>query len=79
MADVLTMSTYFCERCEHIHSCPKEKVIEATPFCCPVCYGNGLRPLGFYNSDASGRWTSADIGFEPCRSCRGTGFVWESK
>ena len=45
------------------------------PFICPVCRGNGIVDAGFY-TQTSGYWTSAG-GFEMCRSCNGTGIVWD--
>lgn len=46
-----------------------------SPFCCPICKGNGLVQEGFYRQ-VSGRWDSSKIEFENCRSCNGTGIVW---
>ena len=46
------------------------------PHKCPVCNGNGIVDAGFYNQ-TSGEWTSTG-GTEPCRSCEGTGIVWET-
>lgn len=45
-----------------------------TPYVCPVCRGNGIVDVGFYNQ-TSGCWTSSG-GFEMCRSCNGTGVGW---
>jgi len=46
-----------------------------TPYCCPVCRGNGLVPNGFYRQ-TSGDWATDSIVPETCRSCKGTGIVW---
>ena len=43
---------------------------------CPICGGNGLVMAGFYNQ-CGGSWTGSNTGFEMCRSCKGTGVVWE--
>ena len=43
---------------------------------CPVCGGNGLVPNGFYNQ-YSGDWITSSVIPEMCRSCNGTGIVWE--
>ena len=44
------------------------------PYKCPICYGNGIVPDGFYNQ-TSGQWTSTGV-TEKCRSCNCTGIVW---
>lgn len=56
---------------------PAESVLMnlLSPFCCPVCRGNGLVQEGFYRQ-VSGHWDSSSIKFENCRSCNGTGIVW---
>jgi DnaJ-class molecular chaperone len=38
---------------------------------CPVCYGKGIVPNGFYSS-TSNTWTSSSI---MCRSCGGRGVI----
>lgn len=43
---------------------------------CPVCNGNGIAPNGFYNQ-TSGDWSTTDATPEKCRTCDGTGVVWE--
>ena len=43
---------------------------------CPVCGGNGQVMAGFYNQ-VGGTWTGSSAGFEQCRSCAGSGVVWE--
>jgi len=45
-----------------------------TPYTCPVCCGRGLVPMDFYLSQ-TGELGSI-IGNEQCRSCKGTGIVW---
>jgi hypothetical protein len=47
-----------------------------TPHRCPVCHGNGQVAKGFYGQTA-GQWTTNSVGADPCRSCAGTGVVWE--
>jgi DnaJ-class molecular chaperone len=47
------------------------------PYCCPVCMGNGLVPNGFYNKTGN-TWTSTSASPETCRSCQGTGVVWNN-
>lgn len=71
----------FCNICGKSHdstACPCELTKtwdqSMTPFCCPVCGGNGIRPQGFY-TQTTGMWTSSG-GTEQCRSCTGTGVVW---
>ncbi len=54
-------------------------VSESKPHCCPICSGTGTVPNGFYRQ-VSGQWSSSsDATPEQCRSCRGTGIVWEQK
>jgi len=43
---------------------------ERKPHICPVCYGRGIVPAGFYET------TFTEAQEEPCRSCQGTGIVW---
>lgn len=47
-----------------------------TPHRCPVCGGNGQVMNGFYGQ-VGGEWTSGSTAFEQCRSCNGTGVVWQ--
>jgi hypothetical protein len=57
-------------------NCNKAAVSKSlTPFCCPVCGGNGIRPEGYYRQ-TTGVYTSSTISTEQCRSCNGTGVVW---
>lgn len=46
------------------------------PHICPVCQGVGRVPAGFYESVGSNTWVNSG-GDEECRSCNGTGIVWE--
>jgi len=48
------------------------------PHRCPVCSGNGLVMNGFY-SQTSGTYATSSTAFEPCRSCQGTGIVWNTR
>lgn len=48
---------------------------ETKPFTCPVCLGNGLVAIGFYNQ-VGGAWVTSGIQPETCRSCKGSGVVW---
>lgn len=41
---------------------------------CPVCYGRGFVPEGFYNSTGL-TWVSNGTGTEICRSCSGKGYI----
>ena len=41
---------------------------------CPVCYGRGFVPEGFYNSTGL-TWVSNGTGTETCRSCSGKGYI----
>ena len=47
------------------------------PHKCPICNGNGLVPNGFYRQ-TSGSWSTSDATPEKCRTCQGTGIVWEA-
>ncbi len=40
---------------------------------CPVCYGKGTVPVGFYNKFES----TVNCGEPTCKSCNGTGIVME--
>jgi hypothetical protein len=46
-----------------------------TPFCCPVCGGNGVKDEGFYLT-TTGQWSSTSIRYVLCKTCGGTGMVW---
>jgi hypothetical protein len=48
----------------------------ATPYRCPVCNGKGIVPNGFYNSTEDS-WATTSIAPETCKSCWGTGIVWD--
>ena len=41
---------------------------------CPVCYGRGFVPAGFYDSTGL-TWISTTTGNETCRSCSGKGYI----
>jgi len=41
---------------------------------CPVCYGRGFVPAGFYDSTGL-TWVSTTTGNETCRSCSGKGYI----
>jgi len=43
---------------------------------CPVCFGRGFVPNGFYSSIGTDRWLSTSIIPEECRSCNGTGIIF---
>jgi hypothetical protein len=46
------------------------------PHCCPVCYGRGFVAQGFYSG--TGETFMSAGGTEPCRSCKGSGIVWNN-
>lgn len=49
------------------------------PYCCPVCNGRGAVPHGFY--DGGSQWATTTVAWPPkevCRSCSGTGIVWNN-
>lgn len=50
--------------------------LQLTPHCCPVCYGRGLVPHGFYYAIGSPTFTSNGGDPEPCRSCE-KGVIWK--
>lgn len=55
-----------------------KKAIEdkkGSPFRCPICNGTGFVPIGFY-SNTSGECAASETVTENCRSCDGTGIVW---
>lgn len=41
---------------------------------CPVCYGRGFVPVGFYESTGL-TWVSTTTGNKTCRSCSGKGYI----
>jgi hypothetical protein len=56
----------------------QEEVSEtmSKPFKCPVCNGCGHVPTGFY-SNATGGGTSNTTAPDTCRTCHGSGVIWE--
>lgn len=46
-----------------------------TPHTCPICGGNGIVPNGFYSS-LNETYTVISTAPEKCKSCNGTGIVW---
>lgn len=50
---------------------------ESKPHVCPVCFGRGLVINGFYSSVVSAS-NSSYVDGEQCRSCWGTGIVWDN-
>lgn len=41
---------------------------------CPVCFGKGVVPMGFYDMTNDGYSTTAKMP-EPCKSCGGSGYI----
>lgn len=41
---------------------------------CPVCYGKGIVPEGFYSSTGM-TWVSNGTMSEQCKSCQGKGYI----
>ena len=67
------LTTHTCEDCAR--STP-EPSAERQPYCCPICGGKGLVPSGFYlgvGPTVGVTSTSPD----QCRSCMGSGIIWE--
>ena len=51
----------------------KDTEKQKQPYCCPVCNGRGAVLGGFYGGSAS----TVGLSFEEtCRSCKGTGVIW---
>jgi len=48
-----------------------------TPYRCPVCNGQGLVQNGFYMAIGVDSYNSTNAMPETCRSCNGTGVVWD--
>lgn len=42
---------------------------------CPVCFGKGMVPNGFYLTPGREQWSGTSTAAEPCRSCGGRGIV----
>jgi hypothetical protein len=50
---------------------------EKRPYVCPVCNGTRHVPEGFYRQNLQGEWSSpGTTDYEPCRTCKETGIVW---
>jgi len=47
-----------------------------TPYRCPACLGNGKQNAGFYEQ-VGGYWAGSSAQLVDCRSCNGTGVVWD--
>ncbi len=47
-----------------------------TPHRCPVCNGRGIVPNGWYSTTEQS-WTTTSTTPDQCRSCSGTGVLWE--
>lgn len=41
---------------------------------CPVCFGKGIVPMGFYNTTNTG-YSTTSTAPETCRSCGGSGYI----
>lgn len=48
---------------------------ERKPHACPVCFGKGVVPNGFYNT-TTGNYSITSTASEKCQSCWGAGIVW---
>lgn len=48
---------------------------QKVPYACPVCQGRGLVPNAFYSS-LGGNYTTSSTTPEICRSCSGTGIIF---
>ncbi len=49
------------------------------PHKCPICEGHGMVSAGFYESVAVVKHTTSSHSTETCRSCWGTGLLWEKE
>lgn len=47
------------------------------PYSCPVCGGRGTVPWYFYATTASGSCSCSSAADEQCRTCKGSGVVWD--
>lgn len=47
------------------------------PHRCPVCYGTGYVPAGFYLHPGGYPYSTSSVAPEPCQSCGGCGVLWE--
>ena len=50
--------------------------IPSTPHRCPVCFGKGIVPNGFYKITDSISWASSDAAVEQCRGSSGVGIIY---
>lgn len=56
----------------NVHFIPNNK----QPHVCPVCLGKGIVPNGFYLYPHN-QWFSSSTSPEKCKSCQGSGVVWD--
>lgn len=56
----------------------KVERLRATPHQCPVCLGVGQVANGFYARVGTQTWSAASLEPERCRSCDGSGVVWQT-
>lgn len=54
----------------------EEPIIRHHPHICPVCNGRGFVMAGFYSS-FTGEFTTSAIEQETCRTCNGSGIIWD--
>lgn len=47
------------------------------PHKCPVCDGTGLKSESFYSPFCQGSWTTKPDQMVSCKTCGGTGIVWD--
>jgi len=52
--------------------------LRAEPHQCPVCFGVGQVANGFYARVGTTTWAAASLNTERCRSCDGSGIVWQT-
>jgi len=71
-----------CRDCQQITSgdCGKHQlainVSMPRPYQCPVCFGTGRVPNGFYSRVGTITWVAGSLEPENCRSCKASGVVW---
>lgn len=49
------------------------------PYKCPVCEGRGTVPIGFYETFSQGTTTATVTYDVTCKTCNGTGIVWDTE